>query len=314
MKRYIFSTILFALVAATAVAQDEKKDSVMTFSDIDSLVIFDNGSQVSVTIKGVKNGEDAEFLLNGPSMEVGKHKVQYSKSSNEFRLYDDCPDDPTQPAYFLSCNLGLELGVIKNEAGGAETRINSLQSAEISWLNALKLTAEFPHRRDALSLSLGFTWRNFRRTNDKRFCTTEYETIYVGDYPEGSKPGFSRFKVFAVSVPFLWEHTYRTEKNGKHRYKFQMGLILNFNNYSSVLTKYDLNDKTVRETMSTEQHYPVTLDYYGAIDLWKGLGIYARASFGSLTQGVSSYDSVTSIVYTYAPEMHPVSIGVKWGF
>ncbi len=304
-------------MATIVFAQNEKKDTTMTFNDIDSVVISDNGKQVSVAIKGAKNDKDAEFLLNEPSKDAEKQNVQYSTSSNEFRIYDKCSDDPTQPAYFISCNLGLELGFIKNLDGGLDGNINSFQSAEISWLNALKFTAAFPHRRDAVSLALGFSWRNFRRTDNKLFCPTDVETFIAKDYPEGSKPSYSRFKVFAISVPLLWEHTYMQVKNKKGKTesrKFQLGPILNFNNYSSLLTKYDLNDKTVEEASKLDILEPVSIDLYGAIDLWKGLGIYVRTSLTSLTTQRFYFDTLTLTAHATGTEMRPVSIGVKWGF
>lgn len=315
MKLQVFSTIILALVAATSFAQGEKKDSITTFHDIDSVVISDNGKQVSVMIKGAKNGKDAEFLLNEPSKYVEEQDMQYSTSINEFRIFDRESADQTKPTYHLSCNLGLDLGMIRNESGSS-AKVNSFQSAEISWLNALKYTVEFPHRRNALSIGLGFTWRNFRRTDDRRFCSTNQETFYIGSYPEGSKPRFSRFKVFSISVPLLWEHTYRTEKTakGNYRYKFQLGPVLNFNNYSSVMTRYDLNDKTITEVAKPDQLVPITLDLYGAIDIWKGLGIYARMAFTSLTDVTHSYDYLNHMTYSSAPEMHPISLGIKWGF
>lgn len=317
MKPHVFSTIMLAVMAATSFAQGEKKDTIMTFSDIDSVLISDNGKQVSVQIKGAKNGKDAEFLLNEPSKDAEKQDVQYSTSSNEFRLYDKCSDDPTRPAYFLSCNLGLDLGLINNKDGRLDGKINSFQSVEISWLNALKLTAAFPHRRNAVSVALGLSWRNFRRTDSKRFCPTDDESFISKDYPEGSKPSYSRLKVFAISVPVLWEHTYMQVKNKKGKMesrKFQLGPILNFNNYSSLKTKYDLNGKTVEEVSKIDALEPISIDLYGAIDVWKGLGIYARMSLTSLTAQRNYYDYKTSTAYVTGTEMRPVSIGVKWGF
>ncbi|MCQ2242917.1 MAG: hypothetical protein MJZ32_01525 [Bacteroidaceae bacterium] len=317
MKQHILSTIILAFMATTVFAQNEKKDTTMTFHDIDSVVISDNGKQVSVAIKGAKNNKDTEFLLNEPSKDAEKQSVQYSTSSNEFRIYDKCSDDPTKPAYFVSCNLGIDLGIIKNMSGGLDGKVNSLQSIEISWLNALQLIAKLPHRRNAVSLSLGFTWRNFRRTDAKRFIPTEDESFYVYDYPEGSKPSYSRFKVFSISVPLLWEHTYRQVKNKKGKTvgsNFQLGAILNFNNYSSLLTKYDLNDKTVEEVSKLDALEPISIDLYGAIDLWKGLGIYVRTSLTNLTTQRNYYDYKTSTAYVTGTEMRPVSIGVKWGF
>lgn len=317
MKPHVFSTIMLAVMAATSFAQNEKKDTIMTFRDIDSVVISDNGKQVSVKIKGAKNGKDAEFLLNEFTKEDDKQEARYSTSSNEFRLYDKSSDDPTRPAYFLSCNLGLDLGFIKNKEGNLDGEINTFQSIEISWLNALKLTAAFPHRRNAVSVALGLSWRNFRRTDDKRFCPTEDESFISSDYPEGSKPSYSRLKVFAISVPVLWEHTYMQVKNKKGKMesrKFQLGPILNFNNYSSLKTKYDLNGKTVEEVSKIDALEPISIDLYGAIDVWKGLGIYARMSLTSLTAQRNYYDYKTSRTYVTGTEMRPVSIGVKWGF
>lgn len=317
MKQQIFSTIMLVFMAATSFAQSEKKDTTITFHDIDSVVISDNGKQVCVMIKDAKNGKDTEFLLSEPTKEDEKQDNRYSTSSNEFRLYDKCSDDPTRPAYFLSCNLGLDLGFITNTSGATDGKINSFQSIEISWLNALKFTAAFPHRRDAVSVALGFSWRNFRRTDDKRFCPTEDESFIVNNYPEGSKPNYSRLKVFAISVPLLWEHTYMQVKgkNGKIRSRqFQLGPILNFNNYSSLKTKYDMTDKTIEEWTKTDALEPISIDLYGAIDLWKGLGIYARMSLSSLTSQRYYYDYLSSDAYVTGTEMRPVSIGIRWGF
>ncbi len=312
MKLQVFSTIMLALVATTSFAQGEKYDSVMSFRNIDSVVISNNGKQVSVMIKGARNSEDTEFLLNEPTKSVDKQDVQYSTSINEFHLYDRFPQDETKPAYHLSFNLGIDLGIISNESGSSN-KINSFQSAEISWLNALTYTMEFPRRRNALSIGLGFTWRNFRRTDDRRFCSTDKESFYIGNYPEGCKPRFSRFKVFSISVPLLWEHTYRKDKNN-NPYKFQLGPVLNFNNYSSLKTRYDLNDKTITEVAKPDQLVPISLDLYGAINIWESLGIYVRMAFTSLTEATYYYDYLHHTAYSGAPEMHPISIGVKWGF
>lgn len=146
------------------------------------------------------------------------------------------------------------------------------KSFDISWLQAIGAGYCFGH--SDISLSLGFSWRNYRTTLSRRMVKTESRGVEWSGYPEGSIPKSSRLKIFGLSFPLLYGYSIPSTD-----VKLQAGAIFNFNTYASLRTRYLDSDGNEAEDFSKKiRKRAFTADLFGAVTFWEGIGIFARWS------------------------------------
>ena len=162
-----------------------------------------------------------------------------------------------------------------------------------SWEFALpfiEATAFFDKsHRNAIAVQTFFNWRNYRMTGDTRFVKNEHGNVELAPYPEGSKPKFSRVKVFSFSGALLY--SYSNKKWG-----FSIGPVINFNTYASLKTRYRIDGGKYKDVDKHINQRKVTFDIMGILETPE-IDLYLKYSpnnvlkdgvkFRSLTFGVA---------------------------
>ena len=116
----------------------------------------------------------------------------------------------------------------------------------------------------------------------------------VEAYPEGAFVKFSRLKTFDLTVPLLLEYQ-SVASRGK--FFISAGGVLNFKTHASLLTRYELEGKKIKETAEDLHQNPVTVDIMGMVG-YNHLAAYVKYSPFHICQT------------RYAPEMQSLSAGV----
>lgn len=166
------------------------------------------------------------------------------------------------------------------------------RSFEIFW-NIFSLHIPLNRRNLGLVSGFGIDWRNYRMDGIYRFVKHNVD-FGVEAYPEGAFVKFSRLKTFDLTVPLLLEYQ-SVASRGK--FFISAGGVLNFKTHASLLTRYELEGKKIKETAEDLHQNPVTVDIMGMVG-YNHLAAYVKYSPFHICQT------------RYAPEMQSLSAGV----
>ena len=172
-----------------------------------------------------------------------------------------------------STNMHFALGFCSANGLPGRSQTSMYKSLELWWT-----VIEYEYRPwgNGHEFSVGWSldWRNYRITENKRFLKGGDGMLSLEDYPENSIPKFSRIKVFSHSFPL--QYGYEGRQIG-----FSFGPVLNFNAYSSVKTRYKLDDRKYKDVQKDIHVRPVTVDLMAkvCVDL---LSFYVKYSPVSL--------------------------------
>ena len=272
--RYIF--VLSLLFSIKALAYSEVPDTLIAVDSPSKVIITESSEGTKITVTDNENGaEESHFIAYTPGANV---KTSRKSSVSLFNIPGlDCMNRQEKCGRSGSrWLLGMEGVCIGLNEAHAQTGGGGLQwskSFEISWLSCLNIGYSF--NRSRIYLGLGFDWRNYKATADRRWLVaTEAGGVEWGEAPEGVNVRYSRLKVFSLQMPLLYE--WRVPKS---RLKLKLGPILNFNTYSSIKGVYDDSFGNRCEFFTKEfKRNPTTLDFFGAISYHNALGIYVRYS------------------------------------
>lgn len=95
--------------------------------------------------------------------------------------------------------------------------------------------------------------------------------VSLTSYPTNSSPKFSRIKVFSVNFPLTYEY------DGKY-FGFTLGPVINLNTYSSLKTRYNLNEHKIEDENSGVRVKPVTIDFMCSVNINGGPDFYVKYS------------------------------------
>lgn len=272
--RYIFAlSLLFTL---KAYASGEVPDTLMAVDSPSSVIITESSQGTKITVTDNKSGTEKSYLVAyTPGAKVSTSRKSSVSIFNIPGL--DCMNKTEKCGCIgSSWSIGADgLCIGLNEAHG-QTGGGGLQwskSFEISWLSCFNIGYSFS--RSHIYLGLGFDWRNYKATADRRWLVaSESGGVEWGEAPEGTNVRYSRLKVFSLQMPLLYE--WRVPKS---KLKFKFGPILNFNTYSSLKGVYDDSSGNRSECFTKKfERNPTTLDFFGAIAYRSALGVYVRYS------------------------------------
>lgn len=108
------------------------------------------------------------------------------------------------------------------------------------------------------SFGIGLDWRNYRMEDNYCFRKDAEGMNVLERLPEGASPNFSRVKVFSLNFPIRYQYLGR-------RFGFSLGPVLNFNTYSSIKTKYKIDDHKYKEKYKNVHPTPITVDFMGTV-------------------------------------------------
>lgn len=171
---------------------------------------------------------------------------------------------------------GITIGLTDASGQGGDGGLQWSKSIEAGWLSCL--SAGYGWENTALTVGLGFDWRNYKITTSDRYLTPSpdkgIQWAPASSLPEGSRLLNSRLKVFSLQLPVLFRASIP-----RSRVKIKLGPVLNFNTYASLLTNYD-DAGGNRVELFTKAIEPrrFTIDFFGSISLSNVVGVYVRYS------------------------------------
>ncbi|MBP5277917.1 MAG: hypothetical protein J6Z18_05450 [Prevotella sp.] len=146
-------------------------------------------------------------------------------------------------------------------------------------------------RKTDLNFQTFFNWRNYRLEHSNRFVKSEDGHVILAPYPEGSKPKFSRVKVFSISGALLLSHRFCKE------IRLSAGPMINFNTYASIKTRYNKDGVKMKEIEKNINQRKITFDWMGVIDTHE-VDLYIKYSPNDvLKEGNVKFRSLTFGLY-----------------
>ena len=274
--KYILVVFFIFCIQVQDASGVEIPDTLMEVDTPSNVLITESSKGTRITVTDSRDGTEESYLIEyTPGAKVSTSR---KSSVSIFNIPGfDCMNRKEKCGCIGSgWSLGMDgLCIGLNEAH-AQTGGGGLQwskSFEISWLSCFNIGYSFSRSR--IYLGLGFDWRNYKTTADRRWLVaTESGGVEWGEAPEGANVRYSRLKVFSLQIPLLYE--WRIPKS---RLKFKLGPILNFNTYSSLKGVYDDSFGNRCEFFTKDfKRNPTTLDFFGSISYRNALGIYVRYS------------------------------------
>lgn len=274
MKRNLYITLLLLTMVASASIAAEKADTATVIREIgaaDRLVISEDAGGVTINVTGVGGKTDSTFIYR--QQFSSDAMVETSQKSNDWNVispFDNNKSTHKKGSIAITTG-GIALGF--SSAVGAPSGLNFDlgKSVEIMWINVLGGLYYFS-KHDNISMGLGLDWRNYRLDESQRFYQNDDGSIYVGPYEnENSWNRQSRIKTFSMLVPVMYSHSFDNDFN------ITAGVILDFNTYASVKTKYQIADDRFEDFSSDIPHNTITCDFMAKVS-WNDVGIYAKYS------------------------------------
>jgi hypothetical protein len=122
--------------------------------------------------------------------------------------------------------------------------------------------------------------------------------LSVTDYPDNSKPHYSRLKTFSIALPIMLEYQFARRGN----FFISAGGIVNITPHSSIKTIYNDEDGDLRKrTVNEVYHNPINIDLQALMG-YKHIAIYAK------------YTTMPVLDTSRAPKLHGLSCGIHWAF
>lgn len=243
-------------------------------------------------------------IMNLNSYASAQTEINEGKAKRKIKLKGLQQNLFTADAYF---SLGIRCGqrvrhmvadecIVNPVNQGSSGGLQWSKSFEIGWLSCFGV--KYGNRRCAVSLGLGFDWRNYKiTTTDKCLVANGRKGIEWGSYPLGCKGQNSRLKVFSLQLPLLYSWVVP-----KTNLVFKCGPVFNFNTYSSLKTAYeDADGNKIEDFTKAISPRRFTLDFFGSLSYKHTLGIYVRHS------PMKVMDASTTINF------QPLSVGVTLG-
>lgn len=184
----------------------------------------------------------------------------------------------------------------------APVNIDMGRSFEIGMLHLPGVRYTLPKGYTSVSAGLGLFWRNYRISGtDVCFVPDGHGHIEIGQYPADTDPGYSRIRVFSLSLPVVFEQRLPLRVPGKDRLGLSAGVILNYNAHAGVKTEWrDAASNTVEQYCGSVGHRRFTVDFLAMVRFCRFAGLYVKYSpqtvlTGSVSPRFRSFSTGISI-------------------
>ncbi len=290
MKRILFLTLMAAATNAFAAEND-----TLVIEKPQRVTIITGDSLQSIRVKGKEGNNSFDYQNTIQLIDSNYVSTEtYNKSLWDlmpFGKKKDCEKRGNmQFALIASFSVGFTTAV--GAADGVNIPVGP--SWEFMWDIAQIQVRPWKERNHYFYTGFGLDWRNYRMTDQNRFVEQPDGRIAVTPYPQGSNPDFSRIKVLSLTVPFTYG--FFPFKQGLFR-GFEIGPVLNFNVYSSIKTRYSIDDEKQKDITKGLHRNPVTVDFMVKLQM-KYFNIYAK------------YSPCNVLDTAYGPKFRSVSFGV----
>lgn len=292
--KHILSLSLLLSLAIASQAQ-ERNDTICSEHNIDEVVISESQNNITVSVKGT----NSDGAFKNEYVTVIPDSVTMLSSQYERRGFANiklCTSDTTRHwTHEIIGGGSLLLGFMTTTNTPEGMNLNNGRVSELSWLDMIYYQTKLRNSHHSFSVGFGLSWRSFSLLNSQAFAIEDNKVTF-GDYQGSATLKRSRLKVFSLSVPVLWNWEFCKKHNLK------LGPIVNFNTHASLKTTTKSGDSEWDISTNDIAKRPVTVDLYGAIELYGDFGVYVR------------YSPMSIFKTERAPEMRPLSFGIVFGF
>ena len=274
-RLYILLVASFILIVGTHTnsSAQEMPDTLLKTDRPSRLVVTESpeGSVISVT--GIDGDESFQATVK---TEYPKNSSVCSSQSVKRTNHIEIPWTYDNGKGWKSYVDGVTIGLTNPCGLGANGGLQWSKSIEIGWLDCLAVG--YSWGKTAISLGLGFDWRNYKITTSDRYLTTSpsksMEWAEASRLPEGSILKNSRLKVFSLQLPLLFR-----AKIPNSCLRLKLGPIFNFNTHASILTRYtdsNGNDNELFTENLCQRRF--TVDLFGNLSINSFVGVFVRYS------------------------------------
>ncbi|MCM1449999.1 MAG: hypothetical protein NC082_06625 [Clostridiales bacterium] len=295
MKRYIISitTALLPLFTMLASSSTEHSDTLIHISKMSNVIISESESGITVKVDNCDNNGETTILIadynKNSTVSTNQHQSRFHELT-----FNSCAIGLKSNHHWDCVTGGFNIGLVNAVGQPADMGLQWSKSFEIGWVNAIAL--RYNYKKFSISLGLGFDWRNYKMTGSSHYMVKDISNgIALKPYEENNKPGFSRIKVFSLGFPLLC-----SQKIPGTTISVTAGAILNLNTHVSLLSKYLNKEGNEVEEYADIKHRRVSYDLYGAIKLYKNIGLYIRYSPQSVLKSTSPF------------QFKPMSVGLTF--
>lgn len=275
LKYYIaFATAALAggLNSAYAVEPGDSIVRIISYVDgADKVTVTENTEGVTIDLQGIGGKADSTFTY---------HKdyapgtiVRTKQTDNNWLLSSPFSrsSERTRPRRWTVYSAGLAFGLTIPTGVADGVKFKTSGSLELMWTDVIGLQYDLTST-DAFRVGIGIDWRNYKLDDDYRFYKSNDGKLEIEKYenPDSWKRS-SRLKTFSLMVPVMYKKELGSD------FSISAGVVLDFNTYASIKTKYNIGDTKHEESDKGIHHNTVTYDFM-AIVSWRGLGLYAKYS------------------------------------
>lgn len=297
MKKQIvlIAAALTVVVAANAAeCSDAEPDSVMTVTDVDTVVVRHSADAMTVELRGTKENPNYYYSYTRAGSSDDAEVLREGGWDMRIPFVDGMISKDKKPSTYDLEFGGIRFGFVNAVDAPAGMNVNMASSYEIAMDHILGLAVRPWRNGTSFLLGVGVQWKQYRMTGLTRF-EKQGDFINLTGYPEGATDRYSRLKVFSITMPLLFR-----QKIGK-MFNFVVGPELNFNTRASLRTKYELDGKEIVDKAKGVHQHKVTVDLMAAF-LCQSIGVYVKYSPTDI------FDS------EYAPKFKHLSVGFAIGF
>lgn len=287
MKRILLFSAISMAFASNSYAF-EQNDTIVNVSDAKQVQIVTNDSVLNISIDGIKENPAYHFEYK-QSIKGNVTSFIEEQANWDFSILP-LPGQKKKKKINVNSTY-VDLGLSSAVNAPSNMNVNIGASWSIYW-NVCNLVS-IQGRRSALSIGVGFGWKNFRLKDDLRFSKIGNK-IELTEYPENASIDFSRIKQFHISFPLSFAYSF-----SKNAY-IDIAAILNLNTHASIKTRYSLDGKKQKDLDNKIHHNPTSVDFRLAL-YWKNLGWYVK------------YNPVNVLNTTYGPKFQTWSTGISLG-
>lgn len=288
MKRFSLLLMAGALCFGSAFSQtNEETDSTNMshrFIAPDSVLINRTDGQLTVRVYGEKDNPHYAYVYQA---NVGNNDWDL-----ELPLDNAFSHNKRAKSRFSIKTGGFGFGFVNALNAPDPMDVKMSSSFEFFWDHIVALQWSPRRNGTKLSIGVGLDWKNYRMTGATRFIKEPNQpNLGFGDYPEGTDPKFSRLKVFAITMPVMFNQSF-----GKG-FSLSAGAVVNFNTHASMKTKYVEGGNDIAIANSNIHQRKVTVDLMGRIG-FKAISYYIK------------YSPMSVLNTAFGPDFKSLSTGI----
>lgn len=270
----LFTAILTLIVGAyTNSFAQEAPDTLLKTDKPSRIVITESSTGSVISVNGIGENDTFRTTVN---TDYPENASVTSTQSVKYGCPIELPGIKNKKKGWTCYVDGITIGLNDPTGIGSNAGFQWSKSLEIGWLDCLAVGYSWGNT--ALSLGLGFDWRNYKITTSDRYLTTTpskgIEWAEAGLLPEGSILKNSRLKVFSLQLPLLFR-----AKIPNSCLRLKLGPMFNFNTHASILTRYTDSYGNDNELFTKDLNQrKFTVDFFGSVSINSIVGLYVRYS------------------------------------